>query len=83
MSLVFNTFGPAIPNSTYSISTFPVRDLTPWLPAVTADKVSFISAAILLPRILTPRNAAEYLCPNLNFPAPHIMLTEQFFFQRF
>jgi hypothetical protein len=59
MSLVFNTFGPAIPNATHSISTFPVPDLKPRLPSVTADQVSLVYAAILLPRILMPRNATE------------------------
>ena len=83
MSLVFNTFGPAILNSTYPISTFPVPDLNPRLPSVTADQVSFVYAATLLPRILMPRKATEYPCPTLNFPAPHTVLTYLFFLQRF
>ena len=83
ISLVFNTFAPAIPTSTYSINTFPVMDLKPRLHSVTDDQVSFVYTAILLPRNLMPRNATEYPCLTLNFPAPHIVLTEQFFLQIF
>jgi hypothetical protein len=86
MSLVYITFGPAITDSTHSISTLPVRDLKPWLPSVTVDQVRFIYAVIMLPRILRSIcrwHTAEYPCPTLNFSATHIVFSELFFVQRF